>query len=282
MITDLYSQCIAAGVSFEILTADDCSTDMETLNANVSALSNLDHCRMISVERNYGRAAIRNLLADKSSCEKLLFIDCDAEVCTKNFITDYIRASEQSEVVCGGLKHCHRLPHDGVELRWKYEKRADRHRAARYRSLNPYARFTPFSFLIDRKVFMKIRFDEGFSGYGYEDVLFGIELEKKGISVLHIDNPLIHTGLEDNETFLRKTDEAIRNLYLHRAELEKGSALLRHYQRLERLNLINAFTRLTEWFYRPIIINLAGKHPSLLFFSAYKMLSLCRLFKNEQ
>ena len=34
------------------------------------------------------------------------------------------------------------------------------------------------------------------------------------IEFLHIENPLIHKGLDDNETFIRKTEEGTRNLYL--------------------------------------------------------------------
>lgn len=269
---------------FEILVADDASAGLGSVAAIVvteGTCDKLEGCRFIELERNVGRASIRNLLADESRGEKLLFIDCDAEVCSDDFITAYMEAAEQADVVCGGLRHSVRLPQKGVELRWKYERRADRHRAAKYRSVSPYARFTPFSFLIDREVFMQIRFDEGFSGYGYEDVRFGMELEKRGVKVLHIDNPLIHTGLEDNRIYLDKTDEAIRNLYLHRDELRGGSTLLGHYRRLERLHLTNAFMWLAESFSKPIVKNLTGRHPSLKLFAVYKMLCLCRLFNQK-
>ena len=31
---------------------------------------------------------------------------------------------------------------------------------------------------------------------------------------VQIENPIIHKGLDDNETFIRKTEEATRNLFL--------------------------------------------------------------------
>ena len=237
LISDLHSQGIAKGMQFELIVADDHSTKTEITDKIRETVSRLEKCRLIALEKNIGRSAIRNLLAENAEGQKLLFMDCDAEVCSTEYLSDYMKAASSADVVCGGVKHPEMLPRNGVELRWKYEKKADKIRSAECRGRNPYSRFTPFNFLISRDVFQSIRFSTEFTGYGYEDVLFGLELEKRGVSIIHIDNPLLHLGLEDNAVFLSKTENALRNLSARKEELEQGSTLLHHYSNICRLHL---------------------------------------------
>ena len=42
--------------------------------------------------------------------------------------------------------------------------------------------------------------------------LLGYQLKKAGIDILHIDNGLVHEGLESNRDFLNKTKLGIENL----------------------------------------------------------------------
>lgn len=274
LISDLHAQGNALGIPFEIIAADDHSTDTGTLNAVSSTAANLEHCRFIAIEQNIGRSAIRNLLADNASYERLLFMDCDAAVCSPAYLQDYIAIADNADVICGGLLHPANPPCDGVELRWKYEKKADKKRSAAYRSLTPYARFTPFNFMILRDVFQSIRFSTAFTGYGYEDVLFGMELEKRGISILHIDNPLIHLGIEDNATYMAKTEQAIRNLALHQDNLKGGSTLFLHYSRICSLHLAWLLTLSAKALIQPVRRNLLGANPDMKLFPLYKLLYL--------
>ena len=274
LIKDLYVQGISSGTPFEIIVADDYSANKDTLKAVRDTSASLEHCRLIESDRNIGRSAIRNLLADNASYGKLLFMDCDAAVCSPAYLQDYISIADNADVICGGLRHPDNLPHEGVELRWKYEKKADKMRSAAHRSLTPYARFTPFNFMVSRDVFQSIRFSTAFTGYGYEDVLFGMELEKRGISILHTDNPLIHLGIEDNATYLAKTEQAIRNLALHRDVLNQGSTLLLHYNRICNLHLGRLLDMSAKALIQPVRRNLLSANPSLELFSLYKLLYL--------
>lgn len=274
LVSDLHAQGVSTGMQFEIIVADDYSTDDGAFSAICSTAARLEHCRLIALEENVGRSAIRNLLADNALYDKLLFMDCDAAVCSPTFLKDYMVATEKADVVCGGLRHQDELPRKGAELRWRYERKADRRRSASYRSRTPYARFTPFNFIISRELFQDIRFNTTFTGYGYEDVLFGMELEKRGISILHIDNPLIHLGIEDNAEYLKKTEQAIRNLVLHHDELRHGSTLLQHYDRLCRMHLSWLIRLLAKVLITPVRRNLLGTKPCLSLFSLYKLLYL--------
>lgn len=272
---------------FELIVADDCSSRAILRDKVAASVQGLSCCRYFALEHNIGRAAVRNFLADKARFDKLLFIDCDAELCSCSFLEEYLNAAGSAsdsgegrvQVVCGGLKHPDTLPAKGMELRYRYEKKADRKRSAAYRCIEPYDRFTPFSFLIDSTCFNAIRFDESFSRYGYEDVLFGMELKRRNVPILHIDNPLVHVGLEDSRTYLAKTDTAVRNLYENMDRIGEGSSLLSCYRRLERLHLTELILAIGKCFDKSITANLTGRHPSLKLFSFYKLYRLAAFCK---
>jgi len=277
LIEDLSDQARVSGISYEIVIADDCSTDIHILERNRECAGSTENCRFFALGRNMGRSAIRNFLADKSKYDKLLFLDCDAAVRDDQFIRRYVDAADKASVVCGGAVHSDEIPEKGVELRWVYEKNADKERSARFRSRNPYARFTPFSFLIDRALFMRIRFDESYAHYGYEDVQFGCELERMGVSILHIDNQLIHLGLEKSEVYLEKTRQAVQNAFAHKDEVEGGSRLLTHYNRVVKLRMRWLLKLIWTLFHGSMERNLLGLKPKLKIFSLYKLCYICIL-----
>ena len=67
------------GLRYEIIVADDGSTDKHTCHINKEILE-LENARYILRKENVGRAAIRNFLAKEASYEWLLFIDGDMTV----------------------------------------------------------------------------------------------------------------------------------------------------------------------------------------------------------
>ena len=254
LVAELRTQGDGLGVGYEILTADD------------------EQLRM-------GRARVRNWLAEQAKGEKLLFLDCDAAAPTNpHFLADYLKASEQAPVVVGGLYHADTLPSPDVSLRYRYEKAADRHRSAAIRQRHPYACFSTFSFLIDRELFLRIRFHEDCTEYGHEDTLFGAELEQRNVSVLHIDNPLRHDGLEPNDVFLDKSRTALRSLKRMEPQLQDHSTLLRNYRKMRRLKLTGLLSRLYKRFggrwERRLTESL---RPSLFLFKLYKLAYYCTL-----
>jgi len=261
---------------FEIIVADDCSTNVDVAEKVRKSVQSTPFCRFLSLSENKGRAGIRNCLAGMSRFDTLLFLDCDAMVCSPDFLADYLAAMQNSDagVVCGGLRHPDTIPFPGCELRYRYEKKADAGRKAAIRSRRPYAQFSTFSFLIERELFLQTGFDESIDGYGYEDVLFGLELERRKVRILHIDNPLIHLGLEDNATYLAKTRSAIGNLAAHKELIGDGSRLLHTFLRLEKLHLTGTVKVLGRIFDKAMVRNLCGSRPSLLLFSFYKLFIL--------
>ena len=266
---NLYQQAERVGVDYEIIVMDDASPMLECKLRN-RAINELEHCRYVELEKNLGRARIRNRLADEARYEWLLFMDADAEVVSDNFVADYLKHTD-ADVVCGGLCHADRLPVPEVSLRYAYEKRADKRRAARYREERPYDQFITFCFMVKAEVFHAIRFDDSITEYGHEDTLFGIELERNGVCIRHIDNPMRQGGIETNEEFLEKTRAALRNLTLMEESMEGHSSLLKLYSLLRSLRLDGCIAR---WFARKessITKRLLGEKPCLGLFFLYKL-----------
>lgn len=124
---------------------------------------------------------------------------------------------------------------------------------------------------------MQIRFDESYSGYGYEDVQFGRELEKRNVSILHIDNQLIHLGLEKSEVYLEKTRQAVLNAFAHKDEVGDSSRLLTHYNRVVKLRMRWLLKLIWTLFHGSMERNLLGLKPKLKIFSLYKLCYICIL-----
>lgn len=273
LVHDLHGQAELLGIDYEIIVIDDASSSLDCKQRN-RAINGLSHCRYVELGNNLGRARIRNRLADEAQYEWLLFMDSDAEVISSSFVADYLKCPD-ADVVCGGLCHADTLPSPEVSLRYAYEKRADRRRAARYRAARPYEQFTPFNFMIRRETFQRIRFDERITEYGHEDTLFGIELGKRNANVLHIDNPLRHVGLENNELFLEKTRAALRNLAVMEEPMQGHSSLLSAYRLLRGVGMNRCVGR---WFARKeqsLVKCLTKENPSILLFFIYKLGYFC-------
>lgn len=253
---------------YEIIIGED-GTAEENLRLNTMADS-LTHCRRIIKKTNIGRAAIRNLLARESRYPNLIFIDCDAVVEKDDFLRLYADALKDYDVVCGALYHANEQPNDECSLRYRYEKEADKQRDAVTRSKAPYDKFTTFNFAIKKDIFTSILFNESITRYGYEDALFGKELKRRGIPIGHIDNKLLHSGLESNAVFLAKSEQALATLLTIEDRME-STPLLATLRKMRALHLENIFMIYWNLRKKSLIRNLLGRKPSLLKFKIYKL-----------
>lgn len=274
LVEELHRQAQTLSFPIEILVADDGSS--EEFKRNNRKINRVSNCKFIELKENVGRAKIRNFLSEKAQYNLLLFIDSDAGLVKKDFLQNYIYAAQNSDVVCGGLIYDRPIPSVLSSLRYYYGIYAEE-RSARKRNLHPYSQFSSFSFLIKKRIFQKILFDESFTEYGHEDTAFGMELEKQGVRIKHIDNPLYHLGLERNDDFLRKTEKGIETLYCNSALLFNHVRLLQAYKKLKKYrvqSVLATLFRLTERYLRD---NLLSTHPNMRLFAFYKLGYLCNL-----
>ena len=135
--------------------------------------------------------------------------------------------------------------------------------------------FSSANFAINKNVFDKVTFDENIMTYGFEDLVFAKELIKKDYPILQIDNPVIHLGIEkDNSKFIAKERESLAtlNALYKKGILEKKDVtLLKTYSKIKVFGL----SFLYNFFYRKmkqgILKNLKSKNPSLFLFDIYRL-----------
>jgi glycosyltransferase involved in cell wall biosynthesis len=271
---DLHHQALEQLIDFEIIIMEDGSSLYVDGNCEIKKLSN---CQYILLEDNIGRSAIRNKLADYAKFEHLLFMDCDAEVCSLKFIEKYLGFCNEECVVIGGTAYDPNEHNPNFSLRLKYGRMREA-RTALERTKN---NFSTFNFLISKSIFNRVRFDEDIRGYGHEDMLFGHQIHQLGYEFIQIDNPLIHRGLDDNSTFIRKTEEGTKNLFLlyqtgSYPYLTEESKLLRIFSKIKKMGLVGLFALKFDTTKKMFRILLCRKSPSLFLYDFYKILFLCK------
>lgn len=269
LVHNLQQQAEACDVDYEIIVADDGSTDVSTIESN-RAIADIHNCTYIVRDVNVGRAAIRNFLAETALYEWLLYLDCDVELPDADFMRRYIEVACE-DVVDGGVRTDGDIDGRRGNLRFAYEHASEPRHVAAERRKNPYRCFRTTNFMVRRAMMQDCKFDERFRFYGYEDVLFGKRLEDRGYGINHIDNPVIISDMEPNDIFLEKTEEALCTLYLFRDELRGYSHLLDVAERTGRLIpmwLLQAFHGSFGKLFR---CNLAGTHPNLTVFGLYRL-----------
>ncbi len=270
LVADLHQQGEALGVPYEIIVCEDGSRDSVSIIAN-HKIEELSNCRHIINKQNVGLATTRNFLAKNALYDWVLFIDCDAQVIHDDFLANYINNVGKSDVIVGGLQHPLHNDDPNRTLRFKYETEADKTRGAEYRNQNPYDKFSAFNCMVRRSMFLCILFDENCKQYGYEDTLFGLDLKRRGISILHIDNTLLHTGIDTNKAFLQKTETALNTLLSLGNKMQSGSSLLNMYARFSRRRCTWVLRMLYSLFGAVMRRNLLSAHPSLTVFNLYKL-----------
>jgi len=264
----------------EILIGDDASSP--EYNRIYKSLET-ENVRVISSVKNIGRVANRNKLALEASGEYLLFIDAAMRLSAtaESYLQKYLGSMGDAMVICGGISYSDNPPGDPDKLlRWKYGKWREQKKAAD-RNKRPYSDFSTFNVLVAKSVFSKIRFYEELKQYGHEDTLLSYQLKMAGISILHIDNYLIHEGLESNREYLDKVKLSIENLSMlydkvtNKNQFCDTLTMLRTYRkvRLLRLSLILAgfFIRYRE----RMEIALESGNRSNYLFVFYRMCMFC-------
>lgn len=227
---------------------------------------------------------IRNALAKAAQYPLLLFMDCDADLPDGQFLERYHKSWDlpiDAQVICGGRVYPPRPQEPALQLHWLYGSRKESQPAAR-RKLAPNRSFMTNNFLISKSIFTELAFNEELKGYGHEDTLFGWELCKQGIAIQHIENPVIHAGLETAEAFMHKTVEGVANLHrLYRIlgtkeEWYAEISLLRFFLRLKRLQLAAFTYHILSLFNSSIERQLQTAKPSLVLFDLFKLYHLLR------
>ena len=257
----------------EIILIDDCSK-MTFRKANIDICSKEIY---IQLDKNIGRAAIRNRFLDYANYKHLLFLDCDVVVLSNDFLIKYVETikTHPNNLICGGKKYLDSPPKEKAKmLRWKYGVTREC-KSNEERSVNPNKSFITSNFVIPRSIFDTIKFDERLSEYGHEDTLFGYELKKRNFKIIHIDNPVLSEDLVNNIDYISNTEKAIGNLVQileivnYNKEFIEDVKLLHMYYKLYK---VRKFTEIIFLLFKPLIkYTLTKGYVNLYVFDFYKL-----------
>lgn len=266
-ITALVGELLRQGrelqVAFEMLVFDDGSTaQIKAVNRKITAEAEVWYEEL---PKNVGRSAIRNALGRSARFDYLLFMDGDAWPDEALFLKNYLSNMKNDTVLVGGTKYTDKAP-VGYELHWMVGSKREVIPASQ-RSQRPYHGFSSFNFLIPKHLFLSCPFDESIREYGHEDTLLGLALKKEKIAITHIDNPLVHKGLDTAGIFLSKRKMAIDNLKKLRLEGRNPDTKLLGADRfLKRWGLQWIILKGYNFFEEDILRNLHGPAPDLWLF----------------
>lgn len=281
LVKSLQEQCESLDIQFQILVFDDKSNDA-TREEN-KTLSHEFGVNYVELSENIGRARIRNRLGRMAQYKNLLFLDGDSKIIREDFISKYLDEVERSFLTYGGREYQKEKPRDQrLVLHWKYGTKREALPVEK-RRLDPYLNFQSNNFLIKAHVFKNIQFDEEVNGYGYEDLLYAQKLKELDVAVSHIDNPVLHDGLESADQFIAKTKNAVKNL----VELNNKGNLLNvrltlFYNKLKSYGLLGIVLKYTKSKEQSMLKNLKeSNNPSIRYFSLLKLMDFDKNMNQE-
>lgn len=280
LVTELHQQLSAANIAFEIIVQDDASP-LNSNTDNNQKINLLSDCRFERNDTNLGRGQNRNALIQKAQFDWVLLMDCDMFPKSKGFIQNYIHQIQNSNhsVYFGGLQYRAEKPEKSQLLRWVFGKSREEIPLSKRQS-HPYDYCLISNLLIRKTVLLEHPFNTAIYQYGYEDLVFILELKKHCIPITHLENEAFHLNLESSAIFLQKFHSSLQNLQWildHQILQAEDTALTRTYAKISKFGL----TRLAAFCFRIsqslMTKQLLSAKPSLFIFDLYRLGYFCQL-----
>lgn len=266
----LIAQLKKTDIIHELICVDDGSSS--ALNIENQKINSLKNATFIAREKNVGRNANRQYLAEQANYDWLLFIDSDTIPKHQNFIENYIPFfQKEHEAIFGGFAY-QKNTDAKKSLRYNFGKSREEVSASIRNSI-PYKVIISANFLIKKEVFIALNKEVTTNIYGL-DYLFGALLKQNTIKVYHLDNEVYHLGIDTNEDYLRKTKKAIKALTLIKQSSSIKThdiSLLKAYQKLKKTGLEKLFYFFIKTVNPLIEKKLLGARPNLFLFDLYRL-----------
>lgn len=196
----------------EIVVLDDGTGDdalAARVEATVRALAR--PARFIRLLANEGRSRGRNRLAAAARARHLLFLDSDMLPDSPDFLARWLDliARDDPAVAFGGFSLDQTPRRREHALHRAMALKSDCLGAAE-RALAPEKHVFTSNLLVRRDVFDTEAFDEGFAGWGWEDVEWAMRVARRH-AIVHIDNTATHLGLDTARDQARKYEQSAAN-----------------------------------------------------------------------
>jgi glycosyltransferase involved in cell wall biosynthesis len=246
LVFDLTKEIDSQKLDVEIVLIDDASKEeFRQINREIQGIAH----QFIFLEKNIGRSRIRNLFLDYCIGEYLLFLDCDGKIIGNNFLKNYIQFIQEhpkASIIYGGRKVLGSASDSDHYLRWKFAVERE-NLSLKQRLEKPYLSFQTNNFVIRKDILNRVGFNPEFQKYGYEDLLFAMDLKAERIPIDHIDNPILNNDLESNIIYLGKVEESVESLS-HMLKDEKPSV------KLAEVKLVRIYNKLKDTPFKILLI----------------------------
>ena len=196
----------------EIIVLDDGGGDAALAERITRRIERLRvPARFVKLSHNEGRARGRNRLASHARARHFLFLDSDMLPDPPSFLSRWaaLAEGEDSPVAFGGftldqtpLRPEHAV-HRSMALKGDCTPAPERAR-------EPEKHVFTSNLLVRRDVFDAVDFDEGFTGWGWEDVEWAMRVGQL-YPILHIDNSASHLGLDTAAAIAAKYEQSAVN-----------------------------------------------------------------------
>jgi glycosyltransferase involved in cell wall biosynthesis len=276
-VSELYAQCERLAEPFEIVLLDD-GSDRAIQAANRDLPLHFRNVRYLENGQNLGRSRSRNRLIQEARGIWLWFLDCDGRAFVNDSLLEtFWERKDENTLLSGGRVYSKHEPSDASKrLHWLWGATRELLDAKR-RMADPVNNFLSNNFWVSKRLIEHVQFETQLQGYGYEDTFFAAQCIEKGFRIEHIENPVLHEGLESVEQFISKIEESLQNLVRLEAicrNLGLGNPLnSRLYSSYKRFRSIPAFIRIpiSMFIQRALKFRLIhGKH-SLFWFDIYRL-----------
>ena len=241
LLTRLDEEARTLGGAVEILTLDDGGGD-KALAERVTTLITttlVSPAKLILLSANEGRAKGRNRLVEAARARHILLIDCDMAPDAADFLRAYLPFVDQdAPVVFGGFSVDRMEATPDHALHRALQLRAECLPAAA-RALQPAKYVYTSNLLVRRDVFQAEAFDEGFTGWGWEDTEWGMRVGAR-FDIRQIDNTATHLGLDTATVLAGKYEQSAANfarVVAHHPEIIRHYPSYRLARMLKRLPL---------------------------------------------
>jgi glycosyltransferase involved in cell wall biosynthesis len=211
LLAALDAEAQGLGDRVELIVLDDAGGDPALSARAAAAVRALKvPARLIQLGANEGRARGRNRLAAAAGADHLLFLDSDMLPDRPDFLRAYLAlVAAAPPVVVGGFSVLQCGASADHALHRAMAARADCLPAA-VRAQTPEKYVFTSNLMVRRDVFEGETFDEGFAGWGWEDVEWGARVSRR-FPILHIDNPATHLGLDTPQGLAGKYEQSVEN-----------------------------------------------------------------------
>ncbi len=168
--------------------------------------------RFISADKNFGRSHARNRLVAMAEADWILLLDADMLPDAANFLSNYIdsiKSAGEPALIAGGFSLKQLTPRKGHRLHAAQAAMSDC-LDAKTRSMEPGRYVFTSNILVHRDILRSVPFDEGFSGWGWEDVDWGLRVAAL-FPIHHIENSATHLGMDADADLIRKFGNSSQN-----------------------------------------------------------------------